>query len=167
MTENLKLTREQQLAEWRKRQKQKSQQNLKTWGTRVKKDFLKMRLRFWGGILMVIGFMTSALNLMFLLGGEKPVMSAVLVGWGLVLLVVAIVDFVKVSTGMLTLTGVVTMIQGLFASLSGGLLWGPLFFVAGILMLKDASKARKQEKEQESAKQSPDPGDRQGAPPED
>ena len=70
MTENLKLTREQQLAEWRKRQKQKSQQNLKTWGTRVKKDFLKMRLRFWGGILMVIGFMTSALNLMFLLGED-------------------------------------------------------------------------------------------------
>lgn len=147
MTDAPKLTREQQLAEWRKQQKQKSQQNLKTWGTRVKKEFLKMRLRFWGTILMIVGFMTLALNVVFVLQGKVPIASAVFAGWGLVLVVVAILDFVWHSTGMLTLTGVIALIHGLLLLLSGNIIMGPVIFIAGILMLRDASRARKQEKE--------------------
>jgi hypothetical protein len=154
MTDAPKLSREQQLAAWRKQQKHKSRQNLKTFGSRIKKEFLQSRLRFWGCVLLLAGIMTIGMNVIFFLQGEMPVASAVFAGWGLFLVVVAIMDFVKVSIGMLTLTGVVTMIQGVFAFLSGGFVWGPVLFVAGILMLRDSSKAKRQEKEKHIAEQS-------------
>jgi len=156
MTDTPKLTREQQLAQWRKQQKQKSQQNIKTWGTRIKKDFLKIRLRFWGIILMIAGLMTLALNVVFVFQGKMPVASSVFAGWGLVLIVVAILDFIKVSTGMLTLTGVIALIHGLLILVSGNIIMGPVIFIAGILMLRDASRAKKQEKERQTVEQASD-----------
>ena len=158
MSDKTNLTREEQMAEWRKRQKVKSRENLKTLGPRLQEAFLKMRLRYWGAFLVIAGLMTMAANGGFVLRGERDAFVCIATAWGAVLAVIGVLDSIFVSLPMLMMTGAAAILQGALLLVSGNVILGPLLLVAGGLILKDAIKA----KQQKGAKGDADRGDGQG-----
>lgn len=132
-----------QLKELKAWKAQKAKETIDTFGRNLGRDFLRSRLRFWGTLLLFFGFMTVGVNLVIHLFESPVPFVGVFLAWGAVMMGVGIADYFKTTNAMLTTTGVVTAIHGALMLAGGSILWGPAILIAGILMLRDASRARK------------------------
>ena len=147
MTEAQKLSRKQQLAEWRKQQRQKTPEKMAALREKTSRDNLRSRLTFWGVILCLGGTSTAVINLLCLLRGQSTIASALFMLWGVALLGLGITDLISSRTRLLLPTGVAALVHGILILLSFNIFWGPVMIIAGIMMLRDAKKALTREKQ--------------------
>lgn len=139
------LTKE-QVAQLRQYNRQKSTEFLATVSENLEKSYLKNRLRSWGTILGLIGCVSGGINGIALVMGAFPVLAGILLAWSAVLIVIAVLAWQKCTQRMLMTVGVVLLVNSLLSILGGGFIWGPIMFVASIIVIRDARKANRQEK---------------------
>jgi len=145
MTEEKKLSRKEQLAEYRRQQRQKSPERMSELREKAAHETLRSRLTFWGIILCLAGSATLVINIFMMIEAiadkQTIVMPAIFIIWGIIMLGVGIADLISTQTKLLLATGIVTIVHGAILLLSLNVFWGPVMIIAGIMMLIDAKKA--------------------------
>jgi len=143
MTDTQKLTRKQQLEEWRKQNR--TPEKMAALADKTARDTLNSRLTFWGVIMSLAGASTLAIAIYAF--KHQPVdTSGFFIVWGVLLLGLGIADLVSKKIVMLLPTGIATILHGILLLLGLNFIWGPVWIVAGIMMLRDAKKAFAREK---------------------
>ncbi len=145
MTEEKKLSRKEQLAEYRRQQRQIAPEKMAALREKAAHETLRSRLTFWGIILCLAGSATLVIHIFVLIAAisnKQPIaIPAIFIIWGIIMLGLGIADLISTQTKLLLATGIVTIIHGGILLLSLNVFWGPVMIIAGIMMLVDAKKA--------------------------
>ena len=153
MTEPPKLTKEQQLAELRKRNQRRRKERGDSLVKEVSGTAIKSRLRFWGIIFVLIGTMGTVVSVVLGLQGNLSTLEIVInAAWPVVLIIVGGLCLIIPSNRMMVIAGITLAAAGLTTLLAGSLVWGALWIAAGCSMIIDSNTRRKRQQARDSKK---------------